>query len=91
MRVLVDSELAAVAGGQFGCDFVTMGEYADIAGSSAGIGTTLGMLATGNVMGGAVGAGLATATATVAVAGYQVGTAISNLAGFCSKDKSGGS
>ncbi len=41
------------------------------------------------VVGGAVGAGLA--TATVAVAGYQVGTAISNVAGFCSKDKSGGS
>ncbi len=49
------------------------------------------MLATGNVMGGAVGAALATATATVAVAGYQVGTAISNGAGFCDKDKSGGS
>jgi hypothetical protein len=91
MRVLVDSELAAIAGGLFGCDFVTMGEYADIAGSSAGIGTTLGMLITGNVMGGAVGAGLATATATVAVAGYQVGTAISNVVGFCGKDKSGGS
>jgi hypothetical protein len=91
MRVLADSELAAIAGGQFGCEFVTIGVYADIAGSSAGLGTTIGMLATGNVMGGAVGAGLATAMATVAVAGYQVGTFISNVAGFCGKDKSGGS
>lgn len=91
MRTLSEDEVMAISGGSFGCDFVTLDGYADIAGASAGVGTTLGMLATGNVMGGAVGAAFATTAATAAVAGYQVGTAISNAAGFCSKDKSGGS
>ena len=85
-------EIARISGADFGCTYVGLAQLGGFAGGTGGIGTTVGIIIDGTSVTAGAMAVVAIGLTTAAVAGYNVGTAISRAAGNCSRDdKDGGS